>query len=225
MSTTAETEFALGQSIIVRPKHTRVEFVSAFARRCFSTGEFRARSGRRNRWLMDCRRGLGDGATTRAGATELANLADDKGICQFAGAGFGSYLLVGGILAVKGASARGALIRPRAKGYGNDQLIEGDLDEGQPVCIVDDILNSGASALDAARKLRNEGFKRLCHLAIFRFEWGRGLRRLNQVNIDCDWLATVRQVSPDPKPPSCRNSDALSATAWRWLHRVWWGDP
>jgi orotate phosphoribosyltransferase len=220
LSTSVELGDAVRPAIVVTSEDRRRDFLCEFARRCFSSGDFRTRSGRRNKWLLDCKKGFGDGAATRAIATELVRLASEKGLSQFAGSGFGAYVLVGGILAVKGISARGALIRSRAKKYGTERLIEGDLDPSRPVCIVDDILNSGASALDAACKLRDEGYAHLHHMCVFHFEWGQGTRRLNQEGINCDCLATVRQAKLECRPASNWATRMSIGAIWRSWHRL-----
>jgi orotate phosphoribosyltransferase len=204
LSTSVEFGDAIRPNIVVTSEDRLADFRCEFARRCFSDGDFRTRSGRHNKWFLDCKKGFGDGAATRNIATELVRLAGDRGVSQFAGLGFGAYVLVGGILAVQGAAARGALIRSRAKKYGKERLIEGDLDSSQPVCIVDDILNSGASTIEAASKLREQGFDDLHHICAFHFEWGEGIQRLKREDIESSRPATVRQAKLECIPSSQR---------------------
>jgi orotate phosphoribosyltransferase len=224
LSTSVELGDAVRPTIVVTSEDRRRDFLCEFAQRCFSSGDFRTRSGRRNKWLLDCKKGFGDGAATQAVATELVRLAGEKGITQFAGLGFGAYVLVGGILAVKGAKARGALIRSRAKKYGQERLIEGDLEASQPVCIVDDILNSGASALEAARKLREQGFENLHHISVFHFEWGQGEQRLNREGIDCSCLAKVKQAKLEFTTTSGGNRGSMVDGLRRSWRRFWGWD-
>lgn len=224
MSTSIELGDGIRPDIVVTTDDRRRDFLCEFARRCFSSGDFRTRSGRRNKWLLDCKKGFGDGAATRDIAAELARLAQQKGLFQFVGSGFGAFVLVGGILAIKGSAARGALIRSRAKKYGEERLIEGDLDRSQPVCIVDDILNSGASTIDAVHKLRDLGFDKLHHICVFHFEWGQGADRLSQMGVDCDCLAKVRQAKMDPIPAAGGTGGMNVGKLWQSWRRLWRGN-
>lgn len=135
-------------------------------------------------------------------AHEMVRTAHIRGISQFVGAGFDAYLLVGAILGVQ-RSCRAALIRQNRKRYGRMRKLEGSITSREPVCLVDDILNSGASAGRAVNLLRQEGFGQIHHLSVFRFMWGAGPTLLAKYDVGCEWLATVskvegsRGVSPD----------------------------
>jgi orotate phosphoribosyltransferase len=185
----------------VKPAAAHLDFVTDFARRSFVVGDFPARRGVRNTWLLDCRQGLGSGELVGAIAHEMIRAADNRGISQFVGAGFGAYLLVGAILGVQ-HSCRAALIRQNPKRYGRMRKLEGSITTREPVCLVDDILNSGTSAGQAVNLLRQEGFEQIYHLSVFRFMWGAGPTLLAKYDVDCEWLATVakvegnREVSP-----------------------------
>ena len=143
---------------------------------------------------MDRRKGLGNGSTTQAIATAMVRVANADGISQFVGTGFGAYLLVGGILGQEGSKARGGLLRPERKRYGCGRIIEGSLSREEPVCIVDDILNSGETACRVVRVLRDEGYDRISHACIFNFQWGNGVHRLAEQRVDCKWLAGVTKL-------------------------------
>lgn len=214
-SFTAVESAGFDARLVIVPQHPTGAFLVEFARACYVEGDFRSPGGRTNAWLLDCRRRLGDGPTLRAVAAELARLIQAQGSDQVAGAGFGAYLLVGGILALHTQVARGVLIRPQAKRYGTATMIEGSLDIRRPVCLVDDILNSGASALEAVNKLRAYGCTDIRHLSVFCFDWGSGRRRLNEVGVSCECLAGVGKAGPDRARMSPARAGCL------WLARAW----
>lgn len=167
-------------------------FLSEFARSSFRSGEFRSRTGATNNWVLDCREGLSDGTYTRAIASEVVSTAGH--IAQFVGTGFGAYLLIGAILGVQGDEVRGALVRPVRKAYGRKQLIEGTLCPDRPVCVVDDVLNSGETACRVVGALRDEGYQDITFICIFRYRWGTGVARLAEQQVECRWLAEVTQL-------------------------------
>ena len=49
------------------------------------------------------------------------------------------------------------LLRKEQKEYGTNQLIEGDFTEGQKVILIEDVITSGKSVIDAAEKLEGHG--------------------------------------------------------------------
>ena len=63
-----------------------------------------------DRWSVDLRAPLAEGRLLRLVATEMAAVLSDRSIDQIAGAGYGAFLLVGGILTA-GVGVKGGLIR------------------------------------------------------------------------------------------------------------------
>jgi len=49
------------------------------------------------------------------------------------------------------------IARKQQKEYGTANLVEGDLEDGEPVVIIEDIATTGQSAVDAAEALRDAG--------------------------------------------------------------------
>jgi orotate phosphoribosyltransferase len=85
------------------------------------------------------------------------------------------------------------LIREARKPYGFHRIVEGGLNTERPVFIVDDILSSGKSALRAAVLLREEGFRAVGVLTVFRYGWKEGLERLQDAHLVAESLATLQR--------------------------------
>jgi len=79
-----------------------------------------------------------------------------------------------------GAIAQGSLVadimklpfvyvRPSAKEHGRQNLIEGHLEAGQKVVVVEDLISTGGSSLKAVEALRNAGANVLGMVAIFTY--------------------------------------------------------
>lgn len=79
-----------------------------------------------------------------------------------------------------GAIAQGSLVadmmklpfvyvRPSAKKHGRQNLIEGHLEPGQKVMVVEDLISTGGSSLKAVEALRKEGADVLGMVAIFSY--------------------------------------------------------
>lgn len=66
------------------------------------------------------------------------------------------------------------IIRPEAKGYGTARLIEGRIEPGDRVVVLEDIVTTGAQAARAARVIEEAGARVLEVLAVVdRHEGGR----------------------------------------------------
>jgi orotate phosphoribosyltransferase len=145
-----------------------------------------------DRWALDLRVTLANGRLLRLAAKQMDALLAHHSVDQIAGAGYGAFLLVGGILTV-GAGVNGALIRESRKPYGFGKVVEGGLNPEHPVFVVDDILSTGQSALRAAVLLREEGFRPAGVLTVFRYGWKEGLERLQDAGLIAESLATLQR--------------------------------
>lgn len=74
-------------------------------------------------------------------------------------------------------------IRKQSKGYGKNKLYEGKLEKGQTVIIVDDLVTTGASALAAVQKMRDEGARVTNCLAIFTYGLARATQNFQEANV------------------------------------------
>lgn len=91
---------------------------------------------------------------------------------------FGIPGLIAGV--ATGAVAQGALVadlmdlpfiyvRPSAKGHGRQNLIEGRLEHGQKVVVVEDLVSTGGSSLKAVETIREAGGEVMGMVAIFTY--------------------------------------------------------
>lgn len=60
-------------------------------------------------------------------------------------------------------------VRPKPKDHGMGNLIEGKIEKGQKVVLVEDLISTGGSSLKAAQSLKEAGFKVLGMVAIFTY--------------------------------------------------------
>lgn len=60
-------------------------------------------------------------------------------------------------------------VRSSPKGHGKGNQIEGVIHEGQKVLVIEDLISTGGSAIEAVNAVRNEGFDVLHVLAIFTY--------------------------------------------------------
>ena len=74
-------------------------------------------------------------------------------------------------------------VRSGAKDHGRGNQIEGRLDAGQKVVVVEDLISTGGSAIDAVNALREAGAEVLGIVSIFTYNMKRGLERLSEAGV------------------------------------------
>jgi orotate phosphoribosyltransferase len=92
------------------------------------------------------------------------------------------------------------MLRPTAKTDGLCKLVEGKLDSGSPVVVVDDLVNCGKTLLRTVEVMRNSGYEIAAAMCVFQFEWGKANCRRRQLGVDVVPLAMLRDRSKDSNP-------------------------
>jgi orotate phosphoribosyltransferase len=84
-------------------------------------------------------------------------------------AGVATGAIAQGVLVADSMNLPFVYVRPSAKEHGRQNLIEGRLEAGQKVVVVEDLISTGGSSLKAVEALRNAGANVLGMLAIFSY--------------------------------------------------------
>lgn len=74
-------------------------------------------------------------------------------------------------------------VRSGSKDHGRQNQIEGKLEKGQKVVVVEDLISTGGSAIDAVNALREAGADVLGIVSIFTYGMQKGLDRMAEANI------------------------------------------
>lgn len=74
-------------------------------------------------------------------------------------------------------------VRSGSKDHGRQNQIEGKLEKGQKVVVVEDLISTGGSAIDAVTALREAGADVLGIVSIFTYGMQKGLDRMAEANI------------------------------------------
>ncbi len=88
-------------------------------------------------------------------------------------------------------------VRSGAKDHGRQNQIEGRLEAGQKVVVVEDLISTGGSVIEVVNVLRDAGAEVLGIVSIFTYGMQKGLDRLAQANVknysltDFDCIAEV----------------------------------
>ncbi len=75
-------------------------------------------------------------------------------------------------------------VRSGAKDHGRQNQIEGKLEKGQKVVVVEDLISTGGSVIEVVNVLREAGADVLGIVSIFTYGMKKGLERLAEANVE-----------------------------------------
>lgn len=91
-------------------------------------------------------------------------------------------------------------VRSGSKDHGRQNRIEGKLNRGDKVVVVEDLISTGGSVIDVVEALREAGANVLGVVSIFTYGMQKGLDRLREANVENHSLTdfdTVAQVAAE----------------------------
>ena len=74
-------------------------------------------------------------------------------------------------------------VRSGAKDHGRNNRIEGRLEKGQKVVVIEDLISTGGSVIEVVEALREAGAEVLGIVSIFTYGMKKGLERLSAANV------------------------------------------
>jgi orotate phosphoribosyltransferase len=187
---------------------SRSELLSILCAQSILYGEFTLVSGAKSDFYCDSKQTTLDprGALLigEVGAQIVAQQAEDRGlkIDSIGGLTMGADPIA---LAVGMASTRGAAplqvfcVRKTAKAHGRNRLIEGRFEKGHQVVVVDDVITTGGSTLQAIDAIESEGGKVLMALVLVdRQEGGRAAIEARGIPVHS--IFTRQEIDAAAKP-------------------------
>lgn len=155
----------------------KAELIELFRRRALKFGDFTLASGKKAKYYLD-----GKQITLHAQGLSLVSggllqLLEDVDYQAIGGLTLGADPIVGGMLAVAAEQSRqelkGFLVRKEAKGHGTGKYVEGPVEPGEKVVIVEDVVTTGGSAMKAVDRIIEYGCEVVCVVGIIdRLEGG-----------------------------------------------------
>jgi orotate phosphoribosyltransferase len=176
----------------------RNRLVALLKRDSLKLGEFTLASGRTSHYYVDGRKVTLSAEGAHEVALGVMSVLEGKPeICAVGGLTMGADPIVGATLALAGqrgrASLQGFLVRKEAKGHGTGKLVEGPLETGATVAIVDDVATTGGSSLKAIEAVREMGCHVACVIAVLDRLEGAG-EAFAQRGIEFHALATIEDL-------------------------------
>jgi orotate phosphoribosyltransferase len=137
----------------------RDELAGALREHAYLEGDFVLRSGRRSKYYLDkylfetrpeLLGALGEAIASAAGEVE-------PDAVRLAGPELGAVALAAAASLASGLPF--LIVRKEAKDYGTGKRLEGAFEEGEIVCVVEDVVTSGGAAVDSVEALREAGLE------------------------------------------------------------------
>ncbi|CAI9386209.1 Orotate phosphoribosyltransferase [Bacillus sp. T2.9-1] len=109
-----------------------------------------------------------------------------------------------------------AYVRSKAKAHGKGNQIEGKVDKGQKVVVVEDLISTGGSVITAVNSLREAGCDVLGVVAIFTYELPKGKELLAEAEITAYSLTDYTSLlEVAQKNGYIEERDLASLNAWK----------
>jgi orotate phosphoribosyltransferase len=158
---------------------------------------FRLASGEMSSFYIDCRVGLSHAEVRRIVGEMILDLTQGP-IDAVGGLLIGAYPIAIAVsdaaYAKNGQNIRAFAVRKEPKAHGLGKLIEGDVAKGDRVLVVDDVITSGKSTIEAIRKCREEGLLVSQAIGIIDREEQDGRKRIEDERVRFDALCTLREL-------------------------------
>ncbi len=140
--------------------YDKTKLMDLFRERALKFGDFTLASGRKASYYLD-----GKQVTLHARGLRLVSLGlleqlRDVEFDAVGGMSIGADPIVAGVLTVAAEQSRelkGFLVRKEPKGHGTQKYVEGPLQQGERVVIVEDVVTTGGSSLLAIDRVQEFG--------------------------------------------------------------------
>ena len=126
----------------------------------YRKGEFKLSSGKTSEHYVNCKPVTLSGRGLTLVSLSMLMYVDTGYV---AGLTLGADPLVSGVSLVSALDSKmvnGLIVRKEAKGHGTQAWIEGPLPkEGTPITVLEDVITTGGSAIQAVKRLRDAGYE------------------------------------------------------------------
>jgi len=107
-------------------------------------------------------------------------------------------------------------VRSKSKGHGLENMIEGDLKQGQKVVVIEDLISTGKSSLNAVNALREAGAEVLGMNAIFSYGFQTATDNFKKADCPVQTLTDYEtMIDIAVKEGYLKKEDISSLTEWR----------
>jgi orotate phosphoribosyltransferase len=115
-----------------------------------------------------------------------------------------------------------AYVRPEPKGHGLKNQIEGSIQEGTNVVVIEDLISTGKSSLNAINALKSEGYNVMGMLSIFSYNFQFANKKFEDENISINSLSDYNSLVNLIQSEGTLDSNEISRLKkWREDPKTW----
>lgn len=154
-------------------------------------------SGMVSPYYVDCKKALSYAEARRLVGDLMVERIDLSTVQAIGGLLLGAYpvaIAVSDAAFRKGVTLKVFVVRKEPKSHGLGKLVEGDVKPGDRVVIVDDVVTTGRSTIEAVQKSRAEDLNVMKVLAIIDREEMGGREAIERVGVPFEALLTLRDL-------------------------------
>jgi orotate phosphoribosyltransferase len=138
----------------------RADLIQLLKRDALQFGDFVLASGKRSSFYIDCRKVTLSAEGAAVVGQAILELLGEESFDAVGGMTLGADPILAAVLTIAGLhkkALRGFIVRKEVKGHGTGKLIEGPMQSGDRVVIVEDVSTTGGSALKAVDAVQAAG--------------------------------------------------------------------
>jgi len=177
--------------------------VALVRQKALKFGTFMLASGKQSTYYLDGKQVTLDPAGARLVAEGILDLLDPANMpAAIGGMSIGADPITAAVVtmsAVRGTPIAGFMVRKQGKGHGTDQFIEGPVRPGDAVVIVEDVVTTGGSSLEAIQRAKDFGLTVTRVIAIVDRMEG-GAEAFAREGYPFSSLLTIRDFGIEPPP-------------------------
>ena len=115
-----------------------------------------------------------------------------------------------------------AYVRPEPKGHGLKNQIEGNIQEGSSIVVIEDLISTGKSSLNAINALKSEGYNVMGMLSIFSYNFQFANKKFEHENISINSLSDYNSlVEKIESEGSLSETEINRLKKWREDPKIW----
>ena len=115
-----------------------------------------------------------------------------------------------------------AYVRPEPKGHGLKNQIEGNIQEGSSIVVIEDLISTGKSSLNAINALKSEGYNVMGMLSIFSYNFQFANEKFEHENILINSLSDYNSlIEKIESEGSLKEIEINRLKKWRKDPKIW----
>ena len=127
-----------------------------------------------------------------------------------------------GMLVANKLNAPFIYVRPEKKKHGRKNQIEGTLNKNEKVIVIEDLISTGKSSLNAVDAIQNNGAKVIFMIALFNYDFEIAKKNFTNKNIELKTLCDYKNLIETAKDNNLINEDEIkSLLRWRKNPEKW----